>query len=662
MQSYRTLQLGKWRAFGSGSSTAFTLASAFGEADTGFALDATALLSTYQNAYGTNAEATTPGDAVGVALDQSQGEPTYGPELRGSVVTANLNGIAGTYNSSTGAASLTYNNSSSQGQLRLTGAANTYYRIEISGVATNRVGWRTTSGGTSATGYINAGASGVFWALTGAAGTIYLAGDNAGTTTFTLTSIKAVSGRNALQSNSGLRPLLGRAPVSVYTKVASYSQEIDNAAWTKAAATAPVTGFPTPYGDGQFARKLTDTATTAQHMVTIAATQSFVSGQTYGTFYDVCAAEHGYVQIAFNSTSHGATAWATYNLNAGTVGNTGAGAVSPQILALGNGWYRCVLFAVATATTTAQPPHLGFCGNANAATRLPSYLGAGAGAYVAGFTLFDGAVLRPYQRVSASTLDITEPAIAGVQTGATSYAFWRPDGVDDLWVMNLATAITSGTYVIAGRNGCYVDNVARLAGDTNLSSTSTATSATSIAGILKACGDLVGIFHVSRVLSAAEKNAVLKHYQSKGAGGELVEGAELLTNGTFDANVAGWATVNTATLTWDGAGKASLVNGAAQAAGMTQDAVTQAAGIYVARVTPSDFVTAATIKFSLHSGAANFNGDMLNTTTSAAYAAAVTAVDALSSFSVYLNSSTLAASAKIDNASLKQLVPQALVA
>jgi hypothetical protein len=85
------------------------------------------------------------------------------------------------------------------------------------------------------------------------------------------------------------------------------------------------------------------------------------------------------IQLTWATGGFGATVFANYDISvgggtSGTVTTTGAGAVSASIVDAGNGWYRCVLIADATATATSGMTIL-FVENNPTATRAPSYLG-----------------------------------------------------------------------------------------------------------------------------------------------------------------------------------------------------------------------------------------------------------------------------------------------
>lgn len=135
-----------------------------------------------------------------------------------------------------------------------------------------------------------------------------------------------------------------------------------------------------------------------------------------------------------------------------------------------------------------------------------------------------------YQFVSNSQNVVTE-------TGATVYNFLRWDGVDDSMPINLP-ASTTGELVIIGRNGSYRE--AYTGASTALGGTNQG-----YAGLgfpMLATGPVLAYGFRPGIMSQAEWRRLINAYRERGAGGQLLYGAELLTNGTFDTDLANWTT------------------------------------------------------------------------------------------------------------------------
>jgi hypothetical protein len=114
------------------------------------------------------------------------------------------------------------------------------------------------------------------------------------------------------------------------------------------------------------------------------------------------------IQLTWASGGFGSTVFANYDISvgggtSGTVTTTGAGAVSASITSAGNGWYRCVLVADATATTTSGMSVL-FTNNNPTATRGQSYIGL-----ITSNAFLWGAQLEQRSAVTAYTPTTTQP-------------------------------------------------------------------------------------------------------------------------------------------------------------------------------------------------------------------------------------------------------------
>lgn len=141
-------------------------------------------------------------------------------------------------------------------------------------------------------------------------------------------------------------------PASV--NLLTYTQEFDNAAWSKTNATITANSTAAPDGTST-ADTMTDDATSGQHRI-----QQAISGAAAGTTYALSvyakAGTHSFVQLLGTGGS-GTNAWFTAiaNLSTGAITQTGNGAsgtlTSSSITSVGNGWYRIV--AVGSATGSA---------------------------------------------------------------------------------------------------------------------------------------------------------------------------------------------------------------------------------------------------------------------------------------------------------------------
>ena len=154
-----------------------------------------------------------------------------------------------------------------------------------------------------------------------------------------------------------------------------YSEQLDNAYWTKNGSTVTANAVIAPDGLTT-ADKVNEDATTGQHRVN-STNISITSGVAYTYSFYAKKADRSFVHARIITTS--TNAQACFDLTAGTsIQSAGTTAV---ITSVGNGWYRCSISATSDG--------LGAVGYANIATSssltVPSYAGtAGSGLYIWG--------------------------------------------------------------------------------------------------------------------------------------------------------------------------------------------------------------------------------------------------------------------------------------
>jgi hypothetical protein len=129
------------------------------------------------------------------------------------------------------------------------------------------------------------------------------------------------------------------------TNLITYSEQFDNAAWTKDGSTATANDAVSPDGYTN-ADKLFETAVTDFHRL-YGPLISVTSGTAYTASIFVKAAEVTTFAIELRLTASVGTA--VFNLVAETATNGGI------VQDYGNGWYRCIFTATATATGNGRP-------------------------------------------------------------------------------------------------------------------------------------------------------------------------------------------------------------------------------------------------------------------------------------------------------------------
>jgi hypothetical protein len=139
-----------------------------------------------------------------------------------------------------------------------------------------------------------------------------------------------------------------------------YSDELDNAVWTKSLASVTANATTSPDGTAN-ADKLTADGSNNPHDVR----QTITYTAAVHTLSVYAKKDTGdFVQLRFSAAAvTGGTGFANFDLNAGTVGTIGAGLSAASITPAGNGWYRCTI----TGTTNAGTAFFSFYIVSNAA-------------------------------------------------------------------------------------------------------------------------------------------------------------------------------------------------------------------------------------------------------------------------------------------------------
>jgi hypothetical protein len=199
------------------------------------------------------------------------------------------------------------------------------------------------------------------------------------------------------------------------TNLATYSEQFDNAAWTKVNATVTANATVSPDGTVNADKLAEDATASVGHLISQGPTLTAVA-HTYSVYAK--ASERNWICLLNNSI---ANALAFFNIATGTIGTVGSGATA-TITNVGNGWYRCSITFTAIAAT--NNCHIRLAPSDN----VLSYNGvAGNGAFIWGAQLEAGAFATSYIPTIAST--VTRSADNATITGSLFSQWYRqPEG------------------------------------------------------------------------------------------------------------------------------------------------------------------------------------------------------------------------------------------
>ena len=239
------------------------------------------------------------------------------------------------------------------------------------------------------------------------------------------------------------------------TNLVTYSEQFDNAAWTKNGSSITVNAAVAPSGVSDADGLIEDTATSAHSTSRII---SFTPGTSYSLSIfakEISGSAKRYLSLTFPSAAFTSNLAAVFDLSAGVSTTVSANATA-SILPVGNGWYRCSITATATITASASST----IRLSNVSTSgLPAYAGDGtSGLYIWGAQLEAGAFPTSY--IPTTTAAVTRAAdLAAVNTLSP----WFNSSQGTLFAQFEASPNTFTAYVdisngVTAQNSIHIDN------------------------------------------------------------------------------------------------------------------------------------------------------------------------------------------------------------
>jgi len=408
----------KGRGFFKGR-VAFSPAALFALSEPGVWYDPSDLSTLFQDTAGTQ-PITSPGQSVALALDKSKGL-ALGPEV---ITNGDFSAGATGWTLGTGW-------TISGGVATHTGTASG--NLAQSPLVAGRA-YRITMNVTNGTVNVYAGSSSFVLNLTGNINLILIASSSQvfiqsaidGVTVDNV-SYRELAGNHATQATAASRPIYEIEPSTGRRNLLTYTEQFDNAAWTKTDASISQNVISAPDGTTS-ADKITYNvgAGTGRVQQTLA---SVVAPYTF-SFY-AKAAE--LTKVSVRSDVGLAFRGCIFDLNAKTA-TVGEYFTSSSIQELGGGWFRCSCTATPSGVKSVQWQ---ITNNGTGIT------GDGtSGIYIWGAQLETGSTATAYQKV-VSQYDVTE-------AGVPSLPYLSFDGVDDFLVTPTITPGIDKVQVFAG--------------------------------------------------------------------------------------------------------------------------------------------------------------------------------------------------------------------
>lgn len=221
----------------------------------------------------------------------------------------------------------------------------------------------------------------------------------------------AASGVARFDCNPVTRESLGLLIEESRTNLLTYSEQVDNAAWTKVTSNVAANSIVAPDGTLTADKIYDDVTASTVHYVSRSLTGLTNAASYTATVYAKAGEKTGLrinLQGATNATAY-------YNLSTGVIGTVAAG-VTATMTSVGNGWYRCTYTRIIDATSAVLFFHL-----VNPSETV-SYTGDGySGIYLWGAQIEVGAFATSYIPTVAS--QVTRAADAASMTG-TAFSSW----------------------------------------------------------------------------------------------------------------------------------------------------------------------------------------------------------------------------------------------
>lgn len=236
----------------------------------------------------------------------------------------------------------------------------------------------------------------------------------------------AASGEARFTHDPATEESLGLLIEEARTNLFTYSEQFDNAAWTKLNVTVNADAAVSP--DGLTAADaVIATTTNASHFIDSGAL-SFTSGTTYTQSIYAKALGTNRIRLRFNAAAFTSISYVDFDLVSGSIVASSGLITASSITSVGNGWYRCTATAVATATATNNIYILILD-----AVGTQTYAGNGySGAFLWGAQIEAGAFPTSY--IPTTSSQVTRAADVASMTGTNFSSWYNAENAGSVYV------------------------------------------------------------------------------------------------------------------------------------------------------------------------------------------------------------------------------------
>lgn len=201
------------------------------------------------------------------------------------------------------------------------------------------------------------------------------------------------------------------------TNLLTYSEQFDNAAWTKTNSTVTANATTAPDGTTT-ADKLLDNSTSGVHSVQQNIVASTTAGLSYSGSVFVKAAERGFVLVGLGGGAYTTSPYVSVNLSTGAISVVNGAATAFSATQYPNGWWRVSVTGTTLSTGTATLD-VRVSTDGTWANRM--YVGDGSGIFIWGAQGEAGSFATSYIPTVAS--QVTRSADVATMTG-TNFSSW----------------------------------------------------------------------------------------------------------------------------------------------------------------------------------------------------------------------------------------------